>query len=71
MDGRVPCLDDTLIERLNTRRFYLRDYTRVAEPRTDVGTWFRFYSHQSEGRALQGWNADSRPEWPWRLRSPN
>jgi putative transposase len=57
MDGKGRCLDNIFCERLwrslKYEEVYLKAYTTVAEAKTEIGTWFRFYNderpHQSLG----------------------
>jgi len=56
MDGRGRCMDNIFVERLwrslKYEEVYLKDYASVAEARTGIASYFRFYNHQRLHQSL-------------------
>jgi putative transposase len=56
MDGRGRCMDNIFIERLwrslKYEEVYLKDYASVAEARTGIAGYFRFYNHERLHQSL-------------------
>ena len=57
MDGRGRCLDNIFTERLwRTLKYeevYLKSYQDIAEARTNIGAYFRFYNSERRHQSLQ------------------
>jgi putative transposase len=56
MDGRGRCMDNIFIERLwrslKYEEVYLKDYASVAEARTGIQRYFRFYNQERLHQSL-------------------
>jgi putative transposase len=56
MDGRGRCMDNIFVERLwrslKYEEVYLKDYASVADARTGIAGYFRFYNHERLHQSL-------------------
>ncbi len=56
MDGKGRCLDNIFCERLwrslKYEEVYLKAYAGVAEAKTEIGEWFKFYNDERPHQAL-------------------
>lgn len=80
MDGQGRCMDNIFVERLwrslKHEEVYLHAYATVAEARTGLGNWLRFYNeerlHQTHGYRTPRQIYEAARPWRWgRSASPN